>query len=99
MRYADAQRTSLESADDHPRAPSRATDLGRALLSDGGDTGRDRLKPPTCRSSLSASAIPRFPDREVVAMSAGDPQVDGSSVDVRVSAVAHGYGRRRSTFA
>jgi uncharacterized membrane protein len=78
---------------------------GRALggvivLSDGGDT-----------SSADAAAVPPAPiftvgigqpritrDREIVAMSAGEPRLADSSVDVQVSATSTGFGTQPLQF-
>ena len=32
-------------------------------------------------------------DREVIGLSAGDPRLDQATVDLKVSAVSHGFGR------
>ena len=71
---------------------------GLLLISDGGDTG---LQP---RPASHGPAGPRVfaigvgspdgvPDREIVAITAGDPRLDETSVDLRVSAVSRGFGR------
>ncbi len=70
---------------------------GIILLSDGADTGRGQ---PT---STPGEGPPVFTvgfgsprgaaDREVLGLTAGDPQLDQASVDLRVTAISHGYGR------
>ena len=69
------------------------------LISDGADTTPHQGAPPT---SATADAIPVFtvgvgalrvsPDREVIEATAGPAVVAGSTVDLTVAAVAHGFG-------
>jgi len=71
---------------------------GIVLLSDGGDTGEsgrpspsDRTGPPIFAVGMGSPDGVR--DREVTAVTAGDPRLDQASVDLRVSAVSRGFGR------
>ena len=70
---------------------------GFVLVSDGGDTGQesrpatDGSGPPVFVIGLGSPA--GVPDREVVGIAAGDPRLDQTSVDLRVSAVSRGFGR------
>ncbi len=67
---------------------------GIVLISDGGNTGR--TEPITEGTRVIAIGVgstdgPR--DREVVGLSAGEPRIDQTSIDLHVSAVSRGYGR------
>src|SRR5437764_1246593 len=96
---ADAHQTDLAGALAAIRERSRGNRVaGIVLLSDGGDTGRQPLN-----AAAAASGPPVFAvgigspdgvrDREVVGLTAGDPRLDQSSVDLHVSAVSSGFGR------
>jgi uncharacterized membrane protein len=73
---------------------------GVVLLSDGGDTsesqdGQDPENDSTVPVfAVGLGKVDGLRDREVLAVAAGDPQLDQASVDLRVSAVSHGYGRQ-----
>src|SRR5207249_4094200 len=70
---------------------------GIIVLSDGGDTGQQATAagalpgPPVFAVGLGSPEGVR--DREVVGLTAGDPRLDQSSVDLHVSAVSSGFGR------
>ena len=69
---------------------------GIVVISDGGDTAMredargDASAAPVFTVGVGAPAITR--DREVVAMTAGEPRLADSTVDVHVSALSTGYG-------
>src|SRR5579871_1988419 len=102
---ADARRTDLGGALSAIRDRYRGQRVaGIVLLSDGADTtgsGPDRAEargqrsgsdgPPIFAIGLGAPDGPR--DREVLAMAAGDPQLDHASVDLHVTAISAGFGR------
>jgi hypothetical protein len=94
---ADAHRSDLAAALDAVRDRYRGRRVaGIVLLSDGGDTGQPAKAsagegPPVFTVGLGSPD--GLPDREVLGIVAGDPRIDQASVDVRVSAVAHGFGR------
>jgi hypothetical protein len=67
---------------------------GIVLLSDGGNTGAAVAPadgPPVI--AVGVGALDGLRDREIVALSAGDPRVDQTSIDLHVSAVSRGYSR------
>ena len=71
---------------------------GIVLLSDGGDTGQTALDslpaggPPVF--TVGVGSEPGLPDREIADMTAGDPRLDQAAVDLRVTAVSHGFRNR-----
>ena len=71
---------------------------GIVVLSDGGDTGQGAVGPKGEASApvfaVGIGSPDGVPDREVLGMSAGDPRLDQSSVDLHVTAVSHRLGRR-----
>jgi len=96
--HADARRTEIGSALATIRERYRGRRIsGVVLLSDGGDTGRPATELAHAVElpvfSIGIGSAAGLKDREVVAMDAGDPRVDDSTVDLRVSAAARGYGR------
>ncbi len=100
---ADARRTDLYGALASVRDRYRGQRLaGIVVLSDGADTGSGG----SARTSGSSSDLDGAPvfaigigspdglrDREVLGITAGDPRLDQSSVDLRVTAVSYGFGR------
>lgn len=95
---ADRRRSDLAGALTTIRERVRGRRVpGIILLSDGADTSREQ------RPSTPGEGPPLFTvgfgsargatDREVLALTAGDPQLDQASVDLRVTAISHGYGR------
>jgi uncharacterized membrane protein len=101
--HADARRTDLGGALAVIRDRYRGQRVaGIVLLSDGGDTtgqagGAGRTGraggngPPVYAVGLGAPDGQR--DREVLGLTAGDPQLDHASVDLHVTAVSAGFGR------
>lgn len=73
---------------------------GIVLLSDGGDTS-------VAGASLPVAGVPVFavgvgspegpPDREVLSLTAGDPKLDRSTIDLQVAAVSRGRAREPFT--
>jgi uncharacterized membrane protein len=97
---ANARRTDLSGALAAIRERYRSQRVaGIVLLSDGGDTGGATADaqmdssdgPPVFAVGIGASDGLR--DREVLGMTAGDPRIDQSSIDLHVSAVSYGFGR------
>jgi hypothetical protein len=96
--HADARRTdlaaSLETVRDRYRGQRVA---GIVVLSDGGDTGQKTAAPgaghgpPVFAIGIGSADGPR--DREILGVTTSDPKIDHASVDLRVSAVSHGFGR------
>ena len=82
---------ALRAVRDHYRGRSLG---GIVVVSDGGDTAaRDAaadLSVPVFTVGIGAPRLTR--DREVVAMSAGEPRLADSTVDVQVSALSTGFG-------
>jgi uncharacterized membrane protein len=96
---ADARHTDLAGAIASVRERYRGRPVaGIVVISDGADTG-----PADEGESSAGAAVPIFTigvgsavaprDREVVGLSAGDPRLDQATVDLKVSAVSHGFGR------
>ncbi len=95
---ADGRRTDLADAVAAVRERVRGRRVaGIVVLSDGGDTGqgaRDReAKPGAPVFAVGVGSVAGVPDREVVGISAGDPRLDQSRVDLHVTTVAHGFRR------
>lgn len=93
---ADARHSNLTVAVDAIRERYRGRRVaGVIVVSDGGNTGTAAAAseggPAVFAIGVGSSDGP--PDREVVGITAGDPRVGQSSVDLRVSAVSRGYGR------
>ena len=98
---ADARRTDLGGALAAVRDRYRGQRVaGIVLLSDGADTtgasgsgrsaGSGAEGPPIFTIGLGAPDGPR--DREVLGITAGDPQLDHASVDLHVTVVSDGFG-------
>jgi uncharacterized membrane protein len=96
---ADARQSDLTGALAAVRDRYRGRRIaGIVLLSDGADTGQQEPVhselghgPPVLAIGIGSPDGP--PDREVIALTAGDPRLDRASVDLRVSAVSHGFGQ------
>lgn len=95
---ATARRSDVSEALQAVRERYRGRPLaGIILLSDGGDTNWQ-----DAASAVGSRSAPIFPigigdprphrDREVLAVTAGDANVEHALVDLSVSAVSHGYG-------
>jgi uncharacterized membrane protein len=95
---ADARRTDLSGAVSVIRDRYRGRRVaGIVLLSDGGDTGQQGslARPPQGPPvfTIGLGSVDGVPDREVLGIDAGNPRLDQASVDLRVSAVSHKFGR------
>jgi uncharacterized membrane protein len=95
---ADARRSHLSSALATISERFRGRRVaGIILLSDGADTsGTERADHEALRIPVFAVGVGSAEgvhDREVLAVTAGDPRLDQSSVDLHVSAVSRGFGR------
>lgn len=70
---------------------------GIVVLTDGADTEPDReddaKAPGVSVFPVGVGSIGGVPDREVVGMSVGDPRLDSSTVDLRVTIASRGFGR------
>jgi uncharacterized membrane protein len=102
---ADAHRTDLSGALASVRERYRGQRVaGIVVISDGGDTGAgqtggaghaggagDTGGPPVFAVGVGSPDGPR--DREVLGLTAGDPRLDHSTVDLHVTAVSSGFGR------
>ncbi len=93
---ASAGRSDLESAlatvTDHYRGRALA---GIIVLSDGGDTASPRQETPAGPAPVFTVGVgePRITrDREIVGLTAGEPRLADSTIDVQVSAVSTGFG-------
>lgn len=96
---ADARQSDLTGALAAVRERYRGQHVaGIIVLSDGGDTSQQPRD-----ASTGAAGPPVFAvgigspdgvhDREVLGVTAGDPRIDQSSIDLHVSAVSTGFGR------
>ena len=106
---ADARRTDLSGALASVRERYRGQRVaGIVVLSDGGDTGAgqderagrageprrtagEAAGPPVFTVGIGSPDGPR--DREVLGITAGDPRLDHSTVDLHVTASSSGFGR------
>jgi uncharacterized membrane protein len=93
---ANARRTDLIGALAAIRDRYRGRRVpGIVLLSDGADTGQTGRAaaqgPPVFTVGIGAAE--GLQDREVLGIDAADPRLDEASIDLRVSAISHGYGR------
>jgi uncharacterized membrane protein len=99
---ADARRTDLNRA----LAAARDRYRGRAVpaivvVSDGGDTEQSSRSqtestepahgPPVY--AIGVGAPDGLPDREITGITAGEPRLDQTSIDLYVAAVSRGFGR------
>jgi uncharacterized membrane protein len=96
---ANARRSDLSGALEAVRERYRGRRVsGIVMLSDGGDTGgqiardaREGQGPPVFTVGIGSPE--GVPDREILGITAGDPRVDQSSVDLSVSAMSSRFGR------
>lgn len=96
---ADARRSDLSGALEALRERYRGRRVsGIVVLSDGGDTGGQAARdvhegqgPPVFTVGIGSPEGVR--DREILGITAGDPRLDQSSVDLKVSAVSSHFGR------
>jgi uncharacterized membrane protein len=95
---ADARRTDLSAAIAATRDRYRGRNVpGVVVLSDGGDTGRAWRAEASSDSgppiySIGIGAADGVSDREVTGMTAGEPRLDQTSIDLHVSVVTRGLG-------
>ena len=90
----DGRRSNLAEAVDAIRERYRGRPVpGIVLISDGATTGTADAAAgvPVFTIGVGSSAGPN--DREIVELTAGDPRLDQTSIDLRVSAISRGYGR------
>src|SRR4029077_8863691 len=98
----DARRTDLDRA----VAAARDRYKGRAVpaivvLSDGGDTEQSSRAEPQAAAAghgppiyaVGIGAPEGLPDREVTGITAGEPRLDQTSIDLYVAAVSRGFGK------
>jgi uncharacterized membrane protein len=92
---SDGRRSNLAEAVDAIRERYRGRRVpGIVLISDGATTGSAEAHAagaPLFTIGVGSADGPS--DREVVALSAGDPRIDQTSIDLRVSTASRGYGR------
>ncbi len=92
---SDGRRSNLAEAVDAIRERYRGRRVpGIVLISDGATTGSAEAHAegaPLFTIGVGSADGPS--DREVVGLSAGDPRIDQTSIDLRVSTVSRGYGR------
>ena len=91
----DGRRSNLGEAVDAIREQYRGRRVpGIVLISDGATTGSadaGAAGAPVFTVGVGSAAGPD--DREIVGLTAGEPRLDQTSIDLRVSAVSRGYGR------
>lgn len=87
---------ALAAVADHYRGRPLA---GIVVLSDGGDTAARELAAPPVPVFTVGVGEPRITrDREIVGLTAGEPRLADSSIDVQVSAVSTGFGTQPLEF-
>jgi len=97
---ANARRTDLSGALAAVRDRYRGQRIaGIVLLTDGGDTSAAAGEAPDAARdvppvfAIGLGSPDGLRDREILSVTAGDPRIDRSSVDLHVSAVSRGFGR------
>ena len=96
---ADGRRTELADAVQAARDRYRGRRVaGIVVLTDGAETNAAPTdRPPASQGppvfAIGIGSPEGIPDREVASISAGDPRLDQSLVDLHVSTVSHGFGR------
>ncbi len=97
---ANARRTDLSGALAAIRDRYRGQRVaGVVILTDGGDTGADGPDAQTSSQegppvfAVGMGSADGLHDREILGVTAGDPRIDRSSIDLHVSAVSYGFGR------
>ncbi|HEY7283812.1 MAG TPA: glutamine amidotransferase [Vicinamibacterales bacterium] len=96
---ANARRTDISGALAAIRDRYRGQRVaGVVLLSDGADTGAPAeaqapLKDGPAVFAVGMGSSEALHDREILGVTAGDPRIDRSSIDLHVSAVSYGFGR------
>jgi len=101
---ADARRTDLSKAVAAVRDRYRGRPVpGVVVLSDGGDTEQSsRQDAPVAATgppvyAIGIGAPDGVPDREITGITAGEPRLDQTSIDLYVAAVTHGFGKNPFT--
>lgn len=91
----DGRRSNLAEAVDAIRERYRGRRVpGIVLISDGATTGSADAAAAGAPVFTVGVGSPSGPsDREIVELTAGDPRLDQTAIDLRVSAVSRGYGR------
>ena len=95
---ADARQSNLTAALDTIAQRYRGQRIaGIVLLSDGGDTSgksdRDGASAGVPVFAIGIGSAEGVRDREVLGITAGEPRLDQTSVDLHVTAVSAGFGR------
>src|SRR5262245_25735747 len=92
---ADGRRSKLAEAVDAIREQYRGRRVpGIVLISDGATTGTTDAGAAGAPVFTVGVGSPTGPDdREIVGLTAGDPRLDQTSIELRVSVVSRGYGR------
>ena len=95
--HADARRSDLRTSLDAVRERYRGQQVAAiVVVSDGGDTSPAASDPAVAGPpvyTIGVGAADGLKDREIIGAAIGDPKIDQSSVDLRVSAVSSGFGR------
>lgn len=98
---ADGVASDLSGAIDLARERYRGQRVGAFILvSDGGNTGVPPAASPKNEApvvAIGVGSVAGLPDREILGITAGDPKLDQATVDLHVSAVAHGFARQPLT--
>jgi len=99
---ADGRHTDLVGAVNAVRERFRGRRVaGILVLSDGGDTGQHPLQAGQLQgapvSTIGFGTPEGVPDREVLSIGAGDPQLDQALVDVHVTTLTRGLGKTAYT--
>ena len=94
---AESRRTDLTRAIATIRDRYRGRNVPAiVLVSDGGDSeqssSRDAAAPGAAVYAIGIGAPDGVPDREVTGITAGEPRVDQTSIDLHVAAIARGLG-------
>ena len=96
---ADARHSDLRGALTAVAERYRGRSIpGIVVLTDGADTGDEPISgadhgQPVPIYALGIGSEVGPSDREVVGLTAGDPRLDAATVDLKVTAVSHGFGR------
>ncbi|MFN7982884.1 MAG: hypothetical protein U0Q11_13570 [Vicinamibacterales bacterium] len=95
---ADGRHTDLVGAVNAARERFRGRRVaGIVVLSDGGDTGQHPIQGGDATgapvSTIGVGTVEGVPDREVLSIGAGDPQLDQALVDVHVTTLTRGLGK------
>ena len=101
---ADARRTDLARAVEAARDRYRGRPVPAiVVLSDGGDTEQSSRTTAVASGpgppiyAVGIGAPEGLPDREITEITAGEPRLDQTSIDLHVAAVARGFGKEPFT--